>query len=100
MRSSIPDYTASINNREKQDSRGRYAQSSVFCVVIVILSAVITNFDAVSGTNSLRKAGIGLAMVCAAVSLLVGPKHPRLEFWLTRVAAVLAVGSFVFWALE
>ena len=32
--------------------------------------------------------------------VLVGAKHPRLEFWLTRAAAVLAVGSFVFWALE
>ncbi len=85
---------------DTQASRERYAPWPVFWIVIVLVSVVTTWIDAESGTISLREASTGIATACIAVAMLVGGQHSRLECWLRRLAAALAVGYLVFWALE
>ena len=76
------------------------SQAPVLCVVIVLLAAVLTLGDAVSGPTSLRKIAIGLSMICMGLVFLIGPRRPGLASWLKWIGLFLAVGYFVFWVME
>jgi len=80
--------------------RPRGTRQPLFISAIILLAAVVTLVDAVHGVLSLPKLCIGSSMLLLGITFLMEPRWPMAVAWMRRGCAVLAVGYFVFWALE